>query len=812
MQRILGTLVFFLLSFQLFAQAPYFFNYQAAVRDDSGEVMKDQQVNIKISLLEGSESGITVYTENHLVETSQNGIVNFQIGNGSNQLGSIAELDWKNKQYWLEVEMDREGGNDFMFMNKVQLLSVPYALHAQSATMVDDADANPINELQSLSIEGDKLSISEGNTVDLALSLDQDVTNEIQDLSANKFGNFIDLAISHGGEGTSFDISDPDSDNTNELQFLELASKRLYLSQANSVDLSSFENYWKASNSWDPYGIYYWGGVYMDTVTIDYKLKIGDNNPLGTEIFSNNIFMNDKFNDHYFNLNASEARFEDEKHMNHSFLNKDSLVFNSDFDGIFAPSHFQLNAKDLFFKSFSKKGQLNNSALTFETVNELSYHSSEKMDIYQKISQDSFVNRMSLMGDSLSFSNIVGQRTLMMGTYPQENVGYLHVFDGKGMKNIHLGSKIDDEMNNKSFGELQMYSNDSLTLELRSEEEGGSLNFTKKDGTDLASISPDQNGRMGLNFFDWQGKRKALLGLNEFDSGSLQIINEDEKLMLSVDENGLNLWNQLGSNAAGIGKSFGSSNGGGIIYSNDAYGNTNFIAGSNYIDNLPGAGFAGIYDNFGFIRASMKVNADSEGQFFGNGYFLDNLNGKRKGEFFNNPVEDAGVLNLYGPNDNLNVTLGYNVTNENWGQIYIHDENGDQRAGLFIRSNTGLTELFADVKHFKMDHPEDPGKEIWYASVEGPEAAAYIRGTAKLVDGECQVELPDHFLQVANEATMTVILTPLYWDTYGLAVAEKSDIGFKVKELKGANGNFEFDWEVKCVRSGFEDYKVIRGK
>ena len=32
----------------------------------------------------------------------------------------------------------------------------------------------------------------------------------------------------------------------------------------------------------------------------------------------------------------------------------------------------------------------------------------------------------------------------------------------------------------------------------------------------------------------------------------------------------------------------------------------------------------------------------------------------------------------------------------------------------------------------------------------------------------------------------------------------------KGKELFAGNGNYSFDWEVKCVRKGYEDYEVIR--
>lgn len=59
---------------------------------------------------------------------------------------------------------------------------------------------------------------------------------------------------------------------------------------------------------------------------------------------------------------------------------------------------------------------------------------------------------------------------------------------------------------------------------------------------------------------------------------------------------------------------------------------------------------------------------------------------------------------------------------------------------------------------------------------------------------------------------MTVMLTPLSADSKGMAVVEKTATGFKVKELYQGTGSYGFDWEVKSVRKGFEDYQVIRQK
>ncbi len=141
----------------------------------------------------------------------------------------------------------------------------------------------------------------------------------------------------------------------------------------------------------------------------------------------------------------------------------------------------------------------------------------------------------------------------------------------------------------------------------------------------------------------------------------------------------------------------------------------------------------------------------------------------------------------------------------------MYDAAGNSQAGLIVNSS-GQGVVFGDVKNFKMDHPTEANSEIWYASLEGPEAAAYLRGTAKLINGTVSVDFPSHFKHVIHDKGMTVMLTPLSADSKGLAVVQKSANGFTVVELSKGSGNYEFDWEVKSVRRGFEDYEVVRQK
>ncbi|MDO8630830.1 MAG: hypothetical protein Q7R41_10085 [Phycisphaerales bacterium] len=131
-------------------------------------------------------------------------------------------------------------------------------------------------------------------------------------------------------------------------------------------------------------------------------------------------------------------------------------------------------------------------------------------------------------------------------------------------------------------------------------------------------------------------------------------------------------------------------------------------------------------------------------------------------------------------------------------------------AGVYFDPTVNQTIVLADVKNFHVPNPDDPTTEIWYASVEGPEAAAYVRGTAELKGGTATVRLPDHFRHVAVEAGMTVQLTPRSAESKGLAVVEQTPDHFVVKELFQGTGGYEFHWEVKAVRKGHEEYRVIR--
>jgi hypothetical protein len=118
------------------AQAPQSFNYQAVARDASGAVISNQAVSFRISLLQGSATGTSSYTETHSVTTNQLGLVNFAIGGGTVVSGNFANINWSNGPYFVKVELDANGGNTYVVMNTTQLLSVPYAMYAGNGATI----------------------------------------------------------------------------------------------------------------------------------------------------------------------------------------------------------------------------------------------------------------------------------------------------------------------------------------------------------------------------------------------------------------------------------------------------------------------------------------------------------------------------------------------------------------------------------------------------------------------------------------------------------------------------------------------------
>ena len=112
----------------LISQAPNLMSYQAVIWDASGNLVAEKMVSIKLSILQGSVSGTSVYSENHRVQTNVNGLVSLMIGGGTNTTGKISDINWGGGSFFLKTETDPTGGVNFSITGTTQLVSVPYSM------------------------------------------------------------------------------------------------------------------------------------------------------------------------------------------------------------------------------------------------------------------------------------------------------------------------------------------------------------------------------------------------------------------------------------------------------------------------------------------------------------------------------------------------------------------------------------------------------------------------------------------------------------------------------------------------------------
>jgi hypothetical protein len=113
------------------AQAPQGFNYQATVRNSSGALIVNQNVLFKFNIMQNSQTSLPVYSETHSAPTDDLGQVNLTVGTGTATTGTFAGINWGSGTYYLGIELNT--GANFVAMGTTQLLSVPYALYANSA-------------------------------------------------------------------------------------------------------------------------------------------------------------------------------------------------------------------------------------------------------------------------------------------------------------------------------------------------------------------------------------------------------------------------------------------------------------------------------------------------------------------------------------------------------------------------------------------------------------------------------------------------------------------------------------------------------
>ena len=93
MKRIFALLVAVVSVAGLFAQAPQKISYQAVIRDATDNIVANQAIGMKISIMQGDPVPVVVYEETHTPTSNANGLVSLEVGTGTVVSGNFSAIN-----------------------------------------------------------------------------------------------------------------------------------------------------------------------------------------------------------------------------------------------------------------------------------------------------------------------------------------------------------------------------------------------------------------------------------------------------------------------------------------------------------------------------------------------------------------------------------------------------------------------------------------------------------------------------------------------------------------------------------------------
>ena len=140
MKKTILTLASVLFCAITFAQSvPQGINYQAVARDANGTILTNHYMTLKASIYSDTVANTMQWQELHTITTNDVGIFAIVLGNGFAGVGSVqtafANIDWNASTHYIKIELDH--GSGFMDYGTTALQSVPYALAAETADIID---------------------------------------------------------------------------------------------------------------------------------------------------------------------------------------------------------------------------------------------------------------------------------------------------------------------------------------------------------------------------------------------------------------------------------------------------------------------------------------------------------------------------------------------------------------------------------------------------------------------------------------------------------------------------------------------------
>jgi len=206
-------------------------NFQGVARNTAGEVLVSQKINLRLSILLGSETGTVAYVETRQVTTNPQGVFAVVVGDDKalTKSTNFSAINWTPSPKFIKVEMDPNAGSSYLVMGTSRLQAVPFAFYANGV------DASNVKGVLPVSSGGTGVAtISDLKT---SLGLDQ-VNNAALDSKVDKVAGK-ELSTNDYTTAEKNKLAAISGTNTGDQDLSGYATTAQLATKANSADVTT---------------------------------------------------------------------------------------------------------------------------------------------------------------------------------------------------------------------------------------------------------------------------------------------------------------------------------------------------------------------------------------------------------------------------------------------------------------------------------------------------------------------------------------------------------------------------------------------